>query len=80
MPTGALRISAISCAGDLGIGLCTDPQALPYVASYSLFVLSLLLFDKLRIFDRDTSSRVAIGAAAYGWARNSDANAAGKFC
>lgn len=25
----ALRISAISCAGDLGIGLCTDPQALP---------------------------------------------------
>jgi diacylglycerol O-acyltransferase len=28
----ALRISAISCAGDLGIGLCTDPQALPYVA------------------------------------------------
>jgi diacylglycerol O-acyltransferase len=28
----ALRISAISCAGDLGIGLCTDPQALPGVA------------------------------------------------
>lgn len=28
----ALRISAISCAGDLGIGLCTDPQALPDVA------------------------------------------------
>lgn len=25
----ALRISAISCAGDIGIGLCTDPQALP---------------------------------------------------
>jgi diacylglycerol O-acyltransferase len=28
----ALRISAISCAGDLGIGLCTDPGALPDVA------------------------------------------------
>jgi len=28
----ALRISAISCAGDLGVGLCTDPQALPDVA------------------------------------------------
>ncbi len=28
----ALRISAISCAGDLGIGLCTDPQALPDIA------------------------------------------------
>ncbi len=29
----ALRISAISCAGVLGIGLCTDPQALPDVSS-----------------------------------------------
>jgi len=28
----ALRISAISCAGVVGIGLCTDPQALPDVA------------------------------------------------
>ncbi|MCV7153776.1 wax ester/triacylglycerol synthase domain-containing protein [Mycolicibacterium pyrenivorans] len=28
----ALRISAISCAGDIGIGLCTDPHALPDVA------------------------------------------------
>ena len=28
----ALRISAISCAGKIGIGLCTDPQALPDVA------------------------------------------------
>jgi hypothetical protein len=28
----ALRISAISCAGDVGIGLCTDPGALPDVA------------------------------------------------
>ena len=25
----ALRISAISCAGNIGLGLCTDPQALP---------------------------------------------------
>lgn len=28
----ALRISAISCAGDVGIGLCTDPNALPDIA------------------------------------------------
>ncbi|MEN0138554.1 MAG: wax ester/triacylglycerol synthase domain-containing protein [Rhodococcus sp. (in: high G+C Gram-positive bacteria)] len=28
----ALRISAISCAGVVGIGLCTDPEALPDVA------------------------------------------------
>ena len=28
----ALRISAISCAGDIGIGLCTDPSALPDIA------------------------------------------------
>jgi hypothetical protein len=27
----ALRISAISCAGDIGIGLCVDPTALPDV-------------------------------------------------
>ena len=29
----ALRVSAISCADDLCIGLCTDPQALPDVAA-----------------------------------------------
>jgi hypothetical protein len=27
----ALRVAAISCAGNVGIGLCTDPQALPGV-------------------------------------------------
>ena len=31
----ALRISAISCAGAIGIGLCTDPAALPGVAGLS---------------------------------------------
>ena len=25
----ALRVSAISCAGELGIGICTDPEVLP---------------------------------------------------
>ena len=29
----ALRISAISCAGNVGIGLCTDPTALPDIAA-----------------------------------------------
>jgi diacylglycerol O-acyltransferase len=28
----ALRVSAISCAGTVGIGLCTDPDALSGVA------------------------------------------------
>jgi len=28
----ALRISAISCGSDIGIGLCTDPNALPGIA------------------------------------------------
>lgn len=28
----ALRITAISCAGEMGIGLCTDPNALPDIA------------------------------------------------
>lgn len=28
----ALRISAISCAGEIGIGLCTDPSAPPGIA------------------------------------------------
>ena len=28
----ALRITAISCAGEMGIGLCTDPTALPDIA------------------------------------------------
>jgi hypothetical protein len=35
-------------------------QALPYVASYSLFVLGLLLFDRTRLFERATSARVAL--------------------
>jgi hypothetical protein len=35
-------------------------QALPYVASYSLFVLSLLLFDQTRLFERDTTARTAL--------------------
>jgi hypothetical protein len=28
----ALRVSAISCGGDIGIGLCVDPRALADVA------------------------------------------------
>src|SRR5207247_614286 len=35
-------------------------QALPYVASYSLFVLGLLLFDRARLFERATSARVTL--------------------
>jgi hypothetical protein len=42
----ALRISAISCAGDLGIGLCTDPQALPDVARLAAAITNS--YDELR--------------------------------
>src|SRR5215831_12077806 len=36
-------------------------QALPYVASYSLFVLSLLLFERARLFERGTTYTTALG-------------------
>ncbi|MGX9788883.1 wax ester/triacylglycerol synthase domain-containing protein [Mycobacterium sp. MMS18-G62] len=42
----ALRISAISCAGNLGIGLCTDPQALPDVARLAEAITNA--YDELR--------------------------------
>ncbi|EHB54955.1 protein of unknown function UPF0089 [Mycolicibacterium rhodesiae JS60] len=42
----ALRISAISCAGDIGIGLCTDPTALPDIASLAGCVEAA--YDELR--------------------------------
>ncbi|MGI9145378.1 MAG: hypothetical protein ACR2IK_02325 [Chloroflexota bacterium] len=35
-------------------------QALPYVASYSLFALGLWLFDRVRLFERSTPMRVAL--------------------
>jgi len=35
-------------------------QALPYVASYSLFVIGLVIFDRARLFERTTSARVAL--------------------
>ncbi|MBV8714315.1 MAG: hypothetical protein JOZ65_04530 [Chloroflexi bacterium] len=41
-------------------------QALPYVASYSLFVLSLLLFDQMRLFERDTSAWTALACGFAG--------------
>lgn len=42
----ALRISAISCAGDMGIGLCTDPNALPDIAGLATCVDAA--YDELR--------------------------------
>jgi len=41
-------------------------QALPYVASYSLFVLGLLLFDRLRLFERNTSASTALACGLIG--------------
>src|SRR5205823_2318026 len=35
-------------------------QALPYVASYSLFVLALLLFERANLFQRSTSAQIAV--------------------
>lgn len=41
-------------------------QALPYVASYSLFVVALLVFDRARLFERGTSARVAMACGLAG--------------
>src|SRR6266851_4401718 len=41
-------------------------QALPYVASYSLFVIGLLVFDRARLFERATSARVALACGLAG--------------
>jgi hypothetical protein len=41
-------------------------QALPYVASYSLFVLGLLVFDRARLFERGTPARVALACGLAG--------------
>ncbi|HEV7664403.1 MAG TPA: hypothetical protein VGQ62_12760 [Chloroflexota bacterium] len=35
-------------------------QALPYVASYGIFALGLLLFDRVGIFERQTPARIAL--------------------
>jgi hypothetical protein len=37
-------------------------QALPYVASYSLFALGLLLFDRARLFERSTPTGIALAS------------------
>ena len=41
-------------------------QALPYVASYSLFVLGLLVFERVRLFERGTSYPTALAAGFVG--------------
>ena len=41
-------------------------QALPYVASYSLFVLGLWLFDRASLFARSTSMRTALACGLVG--------------
>ncbi|HEY0582398.1 MAG TPA: hypothetical protein VGE94_09455 [Chloroflexota bacterium] len=41
-------------------------QALPYVASYGIFVLGLLLFDHVALFDKSTSARTALAAGLIG--------------
>src|SRR5205814_1875488 len=41
-------------------------QALPYVASYGLFVLGLLLFDRARVFERNTSHLTALACGLVG--------------
>ncbi len=72
--TLAVRFTRDRMVGVLAGGLvATAPpfeglagQALPYVASYSLFVLGLLLFDQLRLFERDTSARTALACGLIG--------------
>lgn len=62
--TGSLAIAALA-----GLMVCCAPtfealvgQALPYVASYGIFVLALWLFDHVGLFDKTTSTKTAFGA------------------
>jgi hypothetical protein len=41
-------------------------QALPYVASYSLFIVGLWLFDRTSLFARATSTRTALSCGVVG--------------
>jgi len=41
-------------------------QALPYVASYGLFALALWLFDRARLFERLTPTKVALACGLVG--------------
>src|ERR1700738_4689083 len=41
-------------------------QALPYVASYGVFVLGLLLFERVRLFERSTPTKVALACGLVG--------------
>jgi hypothetical protein len=41
-------------------------QALPYVASYSLFVLAILFFERVRLFARGTPAQVALACGVAG--------------
>jgi hypothetical protein len=41
-------------------------QALPYVASYSLFVLALLFFEQVELFEGETQWRIAAAAGLVG--------------
>ncbi len=41
-------------------------QALPYVASYGLFAVGLLVFDRARLFERATPARVALACGLTG--------------
>jgi hypothetical protein len=66
----ALRYARSALVATLAaLMVCTAPafealagQALPYVASYSLFVLGLWLFDRAKLFERTTPANVAVGA------------------
>ncbi|TME35728.1 MAG: DUF4175 domain-containing protein [Chloroflexi bacterium] len=41
-------------------------QALPYIASYSFFVLGLLLFERARVFERSTTATTAAACGLIG--------------
>ena len=55
---GALLAAVLVASAPAFAALAGQP--LPYVTSYSLFALGLWLFDHVRLFERNTSSRVAL--------------------
>lgn len=63
------RTGSLAAAVLAGLMVCCAPtfealvgQALPYVASYAIFVLALWLFDRVGVFEKTTSLGTAFGA------------------
>src|SRR5438105_1127235 len=63
---GLLAVLAALLVGTAPAFGALSGQALPYVASYGLFVLALLLFEQVRLFEGGTSLGVAAASGLVG--------------